>query len=85
MWDELLPRPCLLVLDDLHKSFGRRKGEGERGREAGGEGEQGEQGGREQACRWTASTLVRGQQLAGVARAARARTACRSLALGHTP
>ena len=29
--DELLPRPCLLVLDDLHKSFGRKKGEGREG------------------------------------------------------
>ena len=42
--DELLPRPCLLVLEDLHKSFGRGKGERERGREEGG-GRRGRKGG----------------------------------------
>ena len=26
MWDEFLPRPSLLVLEDLHKSFGRGGG-----------------------------------------------------------
>ena len=78
----LSPRPGRLA----QELWERKRVRGERGREEGGEGEQGEQGGgREQACRWTASTLVRGQQLALVARAARARTACRSLALGHTP
>ena len=48
------------------RALGGEKERGERGREEGGEGEQGGKGGgREQACRWTASTLVRGQQLAG--------------------
>ena len=26
MWDEFLPRPSLLVLEDLHKSFGKEGG-----------------------------------------------------------
>ena len=48
------------------RALGGEKERGERGREEGGEGEQGGKGGgREQACRWTASTLVRGQQLGG--------------------
>ena len=32
MWEELLPRPSLLVLDDLHKSFGEKGEEREGGK-----------------------------------------------------
>ena len=46
--DVLLPSPRLLVLDDLHTSFGRGRGERGRGQEEGGEGKE---GGREEWCK----------------------------------
>ena len=67
------------------RTLGGEKEGGERGREEGGEGEQG--GMEEEESRLVAGLRKPRAilQLADVPRAARARTACRSLALGHTP